>query len=195
MTILQSQDIHDTNNSVDFPIPDSNTPVKMNRLHIWNDGTSVLVVNFPAGWSRPIIGSYECAEEFIMLEGELHMSGEVFRAGDHAWVPPHSLRIGTSSPNGATALAWFYGRPKWSRQIDDEGSNTQIKTTLKNDFVGEVRRSEADGVDGHTMKFTPGSFTAPTECEVISLPNFTWSLISAGSQIELSDLDLVRLSK
>jgi hypothetical protein len=195
MTILEFHDIRDSTNSVDFLIPDSNMPVKMNRLHIWEDGTSVLIVNFPAGWSRPNVGSYECAEEFIMFKGELHMCGEVFRAGDHAWVPPHSLRIGTSSPNGATALAWFYGRPKWSRQIEDEGSNTQIKTSLKNDFVGEVRRTGADEVHGRTMKFTPGSFTALTECEVISLPNFTWSLVSAGSQIELLDLDLVRLSK
>ena len=60
--------------AVEVPIPDSTAAVKMHRLHTWDDGTSVMIVNFPAGWSRPIEGSYECAEEFFVFEGELHMS-------------------------------------------------------------------------------------------------------------------------
>ena len=179
--------------AVDVPIPDSTASVKMHRLHTWDNGTSVMIVNFPVGWSRPIEGSYECAEEFFVFEGELHMSGDVIVAGDHTWVPPQSLRIGAYTPNGAVAIAWFYGAPKWNRREGSEGSVSQIKTPIDANAFGEIRPLGANGFAGQTIKLPASGYVAPSECEVIDVANRSWTLYEKGSEIKLTDLSLIRL--
>ena len=193
MAAIKSQDLRDMSGAVDVPIPDSTASVKMHRLHTWENGTSVMIVNFPAGWSRPIEGSYECAEEFFVFEGELHMSGDVIVAGDHTWVPPQSLRIGAFTPNGAIAIAWFYGAPKWNRRESNEGSITQIKTQLDANAFGEIRPEGANGLSGKTIKLPASAYVAPSQCEFIDIANRTWSLYESGSEIKLTDLSLIRL--
>lgn len=179
--------------AVDVPIPDSTAAVKMHRLHTWENGTSVMIVNFPAGWSRPVDGSYECAEEFVVFEGELQMSGDTAYAGDHTWVPPHSLRLGAFTPNGAVALAWFYGAPKWNRREDNQGFVSQIKTHIDANAFGEIRPAGADGLAGQTIKLPASDFVAPSDCEVIDIAKRTWTFYEAGSEIKLTDLSLIRL--
>lgn len=193
MTIIKSQNLHDLTDAIDVPIPDSTSPVRMKRLHTWEDGTSVMVVNFPAGWARPIDGSYECAEEFLLLEGELQMSGDTVQAGDHVWVPPLSLRIGAFTPNGAVAIAWFYGAPKWNRRVGQEGSISQIKTHIDANTFGDIRALNADGLSGETIKVSTSVYVAPNMCEVIDIGTGNWTLYEAGSEIKLTDLSLIRL--
>lgn len=179
--------------AVDVPIPDSTAAVKMHRLHTWDNGTSVMIVNFPVGWSRPIEGSYECAEEFFVFEGELHMSGDVIVAGDHTWVPPQSLRLGAFTPNGAVAIAWFYGAPEWNRRKGSEGSVSQIKTHIDTNAFGDIRPLGANGFGGQTIKLPASGYVAPSECEIIDIANRSWTLYGAGSEIKLTDLSLIRL--
>lgn len=193
MSAIKSQDLRDMSGAVDVPIPDSTAKVKMHRLHTWENGTSVMIVNFPTGWSRPIDGSYECAEEFFVFEGELQMSGDTVIAGDHVWVPPHSLRIGAYSPNGAVALAWFYGAPVWNRREGSEGSITQIKTAITAETSGDIRAENSNGLVGKTMKILAKEFVAPADCEVLDITNWTWNLFKRGNEIKLSDLSLIRL--
>ena len=193
MAVIKSQDLRDMSGAVEVPIPDSTASVKMHRLHTWDDGTSVMIVNFPVGWSRPIDGSYECAEEFFVFEGELHMSGDVIVAGDHTWVPPQSLRIGAYTPNGAVAIAWFYGAPKWNRRESDEGSVTQIKTHIDANAFGDIRPIGANGVAGQTVKYPASSYIAPSQCEVIDIASRSWTLYESGSEVKLTDLSLIRL--
>lgn len=193
MSIIKSHDLTDLSSAVDVPIPDSTAAVKMHRLHAWENGNSVMIVRFPAGWSRPIDGSYECAEEFLVLEGELQMSGDTAVAGDHVWVPPHSLRLGAFTSNGALALAWFYGPPKWNRREGSEGSVTQIKTHLDAQAFGEIRPQGANGLAGQSIKLPASNYVAPAQCEVLDIANQTWSLYDAGSEIKLTDLSLIRL--
>ena len=193
MSVIKSQDLRDMSGAVDVPIPDSTAAVKMHRLHTWDDGTSVMIVNFPVGWSRPIEGSYECAEEFFVFEGELHMSGDVIVAGDHTWVPPQSLRIGAFTPNGAVAIAWFYGAPKWNRREGDEGFVSQIKTPIDSNAFGEIRPLGANGIVGQTIKLPASGYVAPSQCEIIDIANRSWALYEAGSEIKLTDFSLIRL--
>ena len=193
MSVIKSQDLRDMSGAVDVPIPDSTAAVKMHRLHTWDDGTSVMIVNFPVGWSRPIEGSYECAEEFFVFEGELHMSGDVIVAGDHTWVPPQSLRIGAFTPNGAVAIAWFYGAPKWNRREGDEGFVSQIKTPIDSNAFGEIRPLGANGFAGQTIKLPASGYVAPSQCEIIDIANRSWALYEAGSEIKLTDFSLIRL--
>ena len=193
MSVIKSQDLRDMSGAVDVPIPDSTAAVKMHRLHTWENGTSVMIVNFPVGWSRPIEGSYECAEEFFVFEGELHMSGDVIVAGDHTWVPPQSLRIGAFTPNGAVAIAWFYGAPKWNRREGDEGFVSQIKTPIDSNAFGEIRPLGANGFAGQTIKLPASGYVAPSQCEIIDIANRSWALYEAGSEIKLTDFSLIRL--
>ncbi len=193
MAVIKSQDLRDMSGAVEVPIPDSTDVVKMHRLHTWENGTSVMIVNFPAGWSRPVDGSYECAEEFFVFEGELQMSGQTIVAGDHAWVPPHSLRIGAYTPNGAVAIAWFYGAPKWNRREGSEGSVSQIKTHIDNNAFGEIRPAGANGITGQTIKLPASDYVTPAQCEVIDIANRSWSLYEKESEVKLTDLSLIRL--
>ena len=193
MAAIKSQDLRDMSGAVDVPIPDSTDLVKMHRLHTWENGTSVMIVNFPAGWSRPVDGSYECAEEFFVFEGELQMSGDTIVAGDHTWVPPYSLRLGAYTPNGAVALAWFYGAPKWNRREGNEGSVTQVKTHIDANAFGEIRSAGANGLAGQTIKLPASDYIAPSQCEVLDIANRTWALYEAGSEIKLPELSLIRL--
>lgn len=193
MSAIKSQDLCDLSGAVEVLIPDSTDVVKMHRLHTWENGNSVMIVNFPVGWSRPIDGSYECAEEFLVLEGELRMSGETIVAGDHTWVPPHSLRVGAYTPNGAVAIAWFYGAPKWNRREGDEGFVTQIKTHIDANAFGDIRPTGANGFAGQTVKYPASRYVAPSQCEVIDIANRSWTLYETGSEVKLTDLSLIRL--
>lgn len=193
MTLIRSQNLKDFSKAVDVPIPDSTASAKMHRLHTWESGTSVMIVNFPIGWSRPIDGSYECAEEFIMIEGELQMSGDKFYPGDHAWVPPHSPRIAAFSPEGAVALAWFYGAPQWNRMNGVTRAVSQVKTHIDANSFGEIRPKNANGLTGQTIKLPPSRYITPSDCEVIDLANHTWSMYEAGSEVMLTPLSLIRI--
>lgn len=195
MPALKSRDLSDMSQSIDIRIPDSTQTVKMSRIHVWDNGASLAAVTFPPGWSRPIVGSYLCAEEFIIFEGELQMSGETFLANDHVWVPPQSLRIASFSPHGAVTMAWFYGKPVWVPLEKGEGAVSQIKTHIDATTSGEIRKSSANNVPGRTLKPLAGEFTSAQEYEVIDLGKRTWDQYSAGEKIRLSGQELVRLSK
>jgi hypothetical protein len=48
VSLIQFQDLKDMSAAVDVSIPDSNTHVRMQRLHTWDNGTSVMIVDFPS---------------------------------------------------------------------------------------------------------------------------------------------------
>ncbi|GGT16926.1 hypothetical protein ACFFV7_41340 [Nonomuraea spiralis] len=97
-----------------FTIPRSSPPVVLAPLHGDPAGGSFLVlVRFPAGWGRPVAGHYSCDEEFVVLEGELTVSGILFGAGDRGWFPAGRERTDSRSDGGALALAWFSGPAHW----------------------------------------------------------------------------------
>lgn len=194
MALIQSFDLRDMSDAVDVPIPDSTTSVKMRRLHTWENGTSVMIVNFPTGWSRPIEGSYACAEEFLVFEGEIEMSGDVISAGVHTWVPPHSLRLGARTPHGAVALAWFYGKTDWNRRVGDEGIISQVCTQIAGTTHGEIRRNGSDSIAGSTIKPALGAFTSEKEYEVIDIGKREWSLFAPGHVFTCGEKEIVRLS-
>ncbi|WP_329519458.1 cupin domain-containing protein [Spirillospora sp. NBC_01491] len=99
---------------VPFTIPGSDPAVGMVRLEVDPaDGSSTSLVRFPPGWTRPVAGHYACDEEFVVLEGELIVSGTAYRPGDRALIPRGTVRIDSNSRSGALALAWFAGIPRW----------------------------------------------------------------------------------
>lgn len=78
-----------------------------------DDGAFRAFVRFPKGWSRPDVGHYAVAEEFVVLQGSLSLSGQTWNAGSHAWVPAFQRRHDLASPAGCLVFAWFRGTPRW----------------------------------------------------------------------------------
>jgi hypothetical protein len=90
-------------------IPGSSPPARIARL-----APGFALVRFPPGWSRPATGHYSVAEAFLVLDGDLTVSGLPGRPGDLVWLPPRATRSGSVSREGARVLAWFSGRPDWT---------------------------------------------------------------------------------
>lgn len=101
---------------IESTIPGSSPPVRLVRLHADAEtGASVTLVAFPPGWTRPGTGHYPCAEEFVVLDGRIEITGEVYPAGEYVYLPPRATRTdGVVGPEGCRALAWFSGRPAWT---------------------------------------------------------------------------------
>ena len=77
------------------------------------DGERIVVaVEFPPGWERPQDVHYLGAEEFVVLRGDLTVSGVRYEAGDYGYVPPRATRAGTHTKTGCLAIAFFDGDSK-----------------------------------------------------------------------------------
>lgn len=106
-------------------IPESSPPVRLLRLH--HDRAtkaSVSLVAFPRGWSRAAAGAYTAGEEFLVLCGGLAVSGRRYDAGAWAWLPAGALRVDSTAPSGALAVAWFSGPPTWVPHRGPEPART-----------------------------------------------------------------------
>jgi hypothetical protein len=102
-------------------IPDSTPDVALTRLHVDRlSRASVSLVRFPAGWARPGTGSYRCAELFVVLDGEIEVSGECYRPGEYGYLPARTARADSHSRGGCLAVAWFSGPPVWSDGLPAE---------------------------------------------------------------------------
>jgi hypothetical protein len=95
------------------PMPGASGPVEVALLPRGTDGAFRAYVRFPPGWSRPGPGHYAVAEEFEVIEGDLAMNGEAWRAGDRVSIPAGRTRVDARSVGGCLALARFAGEPRW----------------------------------------------------------------------------------
>src|SRR5688500_13846531 len=94
-------------------MPGASGPVEVARLPPGADGAFRAYVRFPPGWSRPGPGHYAVAEEVQVLEGDLHMNGQSWHAGDRFSIAAARTRRDTRSEGGCLALACFAGDPRW----------------------------------------------------------------------------------
>ncbi|MCF2531515.1 cupin domain-containing protein [Yinghuangia soli] len=115
-----------------YTMPGSTAPVSMARLALDPDtGASLSLVRFPKGWRRPERGHYGVGEEFLVVEGELHVSGTRHVAGDLAWIPAGALRHGSGTDGGALAVAWFSGPVRWTASDDDVPTGPSTRTNVR----------------------------------------------------------------
>lgn len=177
---------------ISIPIPDSSAKVDAIRLAVGSDGSSSLLVRFPAGWTREVSGFYECAEEFVVLEGELRLSDFVYVSGDHGWVPARGARGLTHSPIKTYALAHFFGIPKW---INDKAARFDSSATRRhhNCQIGDLVRGDVvDSTPGSTYFRGAGeSVTNETGGEVITVDGL-WSELLPGEIVTLPANAFVR---
>ena len=115
-------------------MPAASAPVRLVRLHADEaTGSSVSLVSFPPAWSRPGAGHYTCAEEFVVLEGRISVSGTAYPAGAHAFLPALATRAASVvDADGCLAVAWFSGPPRWRDGIADgaPGSGRKAEPAL-----------------------------------------------------------------
>ncbi|MEV3982944.1 hypothetical protein ACIBK9_08580 [Nonomuraea sp. NPDC050227] len=147
-------------------LPGSNLPVRVAPL---GGGTSL--VRFPPRWSRPGRGHYLAGEEFVLLEGELRVSGVAYLPGEHAWLPAGALRHSGAAPAGALVCTFFDGEPTWVSSDLDEPDGPSLRTPLVSVVVPEGGLP----LTSHSVLLdTPVPLDHPAE--MITVPSWTWEL-------------------
>jgi hypothetical protein len=151
----------------DFGIPASAPPVRLVRLHADAvTGASLLLVRFPEGWQRPAAGHYACGEEFVVLDGELWVSGVRYSSGHCGWLPAGAPRHDSAAPAGALAVAWFAGPPRWTGDPADRSTEPSLHTALDTTAIPEGGLLlRGTGPDGGTWlhETTPPSLERPAQ--------------------------------
>lgn len=168
--------------SADLPwrlvaIGGASTDVELARLHV--DPTtraSSSLVRFPAGWTRPGTGHYPCAEELLVLDGAIRVSGVDYNAGDYGYLPPYVTRSASGSAAGCLAVAWFSGAPAWIVGIaEDLGGDT-----VRHGPASGCRRPAGQDVQGTAyVGAVAPSEVAAVDIELVTLDG-RWTLVPAG---------------
>lgn len=161
----------------DYLIPGSTSPVRLARLHVRPDGGSTSLVRFPPGWTRPARGHYLAGEEFVVLDGTLHVSGITYRDGDYGWIPAGSLRFDSESPAGALAVALFDGPPAWVGSDGDAGQGAAVHASLRTMTIPDGGLTIRPG----TVLMAGGTPIAP--CEALTMGDRGWNLIEKGEPL------------
>lgn len=148
----------------DILLPGSHLPVRMTPL----DGSASLV-RFPPGWTRPERGHYLAGEEFVLLAGELRVSGITYLPGQHGWLPAGALRHSGAAPAGALAFTYFAGEAAWVPSDLDEPDGPTLRTPLATVVIPEGGLP----LTPHSVLLdTPVTLGHPAE--VITVPTWTW---------------------
>lgn len=176
----------------EFDIPGSTIPVSLVRLAVDRESlVSQSLVRFPPGWARHESGWYSVDEEFLVLEGELHMSGTTYRPGDYALVPAGYLRFASTTPDGCLVLAWFSGNARWSeatRHGSDfvAGRLVQATWAALPDQPGPVGTGRQLRQEGRLSTWIiTGEVAAgpPAALDLFSIPDHTWVQTLPGESI------------
>lgn len=166
--------LDDVTDWIDVAIPGAEPPVRLSRLHAGADGASVSLVRFPPGWSRPVVGHYAAAEEFVVLHGSIVVGGR-FGEGDYAYLPPRTLRAESSSETGALVLAWFSAEPVWHRGRPTERSP---QLPVHSQGVGVLREAAPEVPGGYEVG-APGP-AGGLGADVLDPAARLWEWVPAG---------------
>jgi len=175
-----------------FEIPDSNVPVRLSTLNVEPTRARTVLVRFPAGWERPGMGWYTCAEEMVMLEGTLEMNGKTFVAGDWGYVPAGLVRVASVARTEVLVVARFDGPARWTSGYPGEGKPNGRQPlrrplaptagAVDSPFgAGRAWRLRRGSIDNTwLLDAPPHDAPAPCEAELLALDARTWALVPAG---------------
>lgn len=161
-------------------LPGSSPEVALHRLHLdAATRATVSLVRFPPGWRRPATGRYDVGEEFVLLAGDLTVSGVSYGAGDWAWLPPNHVRAASGSKTGALAVAFFTGVPRW--WAGQPGDEAPSGLTAQSSAPGLLRPDEGHG-------WTEVAGTAPPRAGEVALdvlwPTIMhWAFAAPGEEL------------
>lgn len=83
------------------------------------DGSATSIIRYPAGWDRQGRHALSVHEEFLVLDGEIHINGRLYEKHTYGFLPAGYPRHTSSSPRGAVLLTMFYGRPQVVSMAND----------------------------------------------------------------------------
>jgi len=156
-------------------IPDSTPDIALVRLHLDRPvKATVSLVAFPAGWSRPGPGHFSCAEEFVVIEGDLTVSGVGYGPGDYAYLPVNMPRTASRTEYGCLSVAWFSGAPRWHSGAGGDGSATPVRAPLAG------ARRPGGGAYG-SARAPSGPVAVDTD--VLWLGDRRWCFLPAGTAV------------
>jgi len=173
----------------DVEIPGGTVPVSLVRLAIDRETlVSQSLVQFPPGWARPESGWYSVDEEFLVLEGGLHMSGATYHAGDYALIPAGYLRFASTTPEGALILAWFSGRAEWTEDTAHGREYAAHRLTRATwsalpdhrGPAGAGRLLRREGTLSTWILTGELAIEAPAAADLFSIPDHTWAQTPVG---------------
>lgn len=165
----------------DIEIPGSDRSAQMHVLH--SDpasGASVSMVRFPPGWSRPEVGHYSPAEEFVVLDGTLTV-GTPFTAGDYVYLPPRTVRQASSTEHGALVVAFFSGQASW---VVGPPSEPPAGDPVVSRSAG-VLRADAAEVPGRYDVLTSAPAVRTVDADVLDVAGWQWEWVPAGASADL----------
>lgn len=86
--------------------------VQTRTLSLEDDGSAAtVIVRFPSGWSAAEEETFDCLEEFIVLDGALQINDAVYERQHYAALPPYFPRSVQTAPEGAVVLSMLHGAP------------------------------------------------------------------------------------
>ncbi len=169
--------LFDTSEWMNVPIHDSNINVDMHRLESTAGGAASLLVRFPAGWRRDAVGHYLCDEEFVVIKGQLNLSGHVYQAGEYGFVPALGQRFASSVEGETWAVAWFNARPTWV--LDPERDPEAHAKTLK--YSAHSPRVLREATEQMPLLVVGADDRLSAEVEVIDVDHATWHVGAPSS--------------
>lgn len=175
-----------------FDIPGGSVPVSIVSLHREPSRAFSLLVTFPRGWDRPMLGHYTCAEDVVFLAGRLRIGDETFVAGDWAHMPAGYLRAGMHADTEVVAVARFSGPARWI-EGHGESSPPLIRRNLSQvlDAIdgpigcGSAQLLRHGEPDSSWLVVTPppAGELCPVEAQIVDLVEQTWHHVPAGAPI------------
>lgn len=163
------------------PMPAANLPIELVRLDAAGD-TFAILARFPAGFSRPVAGSYPVAEEFVVLRGALDVEGVTAEPGTLCFIPADHMRSPMRSPDGCTVLAWFAGPPRFRPAADDTASpaGAVAMVAVEQATTRLLRTTEA------TWEIAdPAAIDATVPVDVVDLGWTRWARLGVDQRVEL----------
>jgi hypothetical protein len=171
---------------VAFQMPGGTMPVRLALLRTDARGGPTSLVRFPAGFRRPDAGRYEVAEEFVVLEGSLSMTGTTYSAPRWVYVPAEATRADTVAEAEVLALARFDGKARWH-------TGPATNATPNDDALERTFDAVSPFGRARLLRRAPGESTwfvaraepgpAPVTLELLDPAARIWAWVPAGEEI------------
>jgi len=113
-------------------------------------GAASLIIRVPPGWQRPEPEYLEVDEEFLVLDGSIEISGQVYGKQDYAHLPAGFARTGSQSTNGAVSLTFFSGEPH------ERAGSPPAGLFVPSRLVRHIDTRNMEGVLGPRKEMFPG---------------------------------------
>lgn len=115
------------------------------------NGASSLLLNYPAGWERPVDEVLDADEEFFVIAGDLVVNGVEYGRYGYGHLPAGFHRSGMRSAAGAVVLTFF------SAAAESRTASAHDSSLVEERIVEKVDALQGEWGAGFNPKFPPGA--------------------------------------